>query len=313
MASIDNTLGGPSGSCVFGGIDEAKFHGELQELKWLPFPGEDEITDPVVEFSSVRFIPGSGTGNKKGGAGNQTREFERRLREKEGPDSQKGRSRTGDEKKAGDQDQGSQKMVDLSGGKKLPPALIDSGASVLLLPLDTMKSLAKEVGASLDDDLNDDGLSVDYGIVNSGAMLQVGFGKDRVLIQVPLDMMVQPADLTGEDKCTLALFVAEGEDGVIATLGSVLLQAAYTAFDNDQKRLLMAPAKLNVTESSIKELPPPPSKGQDSRDGPRKRDSDSANASRRRRARLQRRGERSRKCLDALRRKGERRRSGGRP
>ncbi|KJZ72601.1 hypothetical protein HIM_07960 [Hirsutella minnesotensis 3608] len=212
-----NDFRGTNGQVVFGGYDTAKFQGQLQEAPVVQNSARNG--DLVIDFSSLNLVPGADSSARLANASATM-----------------------------------QQKVDLSGGKPLPPAFLDTGSPSVILPKEMVQNLARTLGANFSDD---QGMGpVDCGLARSDAVMEFGFNKDSIKIRLPLEMMLEPKAKTGSDDCMLAVLPSDGPDKDIATLGAAMMQAAYIVFDIDQKRLLMAQAKPNVTESAIKELPP---------------------------------------------------------
>lgn len=151
--------------------------------------------------------------------------------------------------------QSKKNSIDLSPKDGLSVVLIDSGAPSLDLPAASMRTLAKALGTSF----NQDGSlgNVPCDLNNRNMSLSFGFNNNKASIQVPLEMMLLPASTSaaggggaGEGQCSLPLFATYD----LVTLGAPFMQAAYIVFDMDNKQLLMAQAVMNATESNVQEF-----------------------------------------------------------
>lgn len=188
-------LGGRNGAVIFGGVDYAKFSGQLKKAP-LTSSGF------VIQFSSLTLVPGP-----------------------DGSDA---------------------KPVSVS-GSSLPPALIDSGNPGLSIPADLIHALASTLRAP-------SGQRVQVPCNNGAAKLVFGFHQDSIKIEVPLQMLILPAEgrSTGSSQCLLAIEPGSPRQ---ASLGAPFLQAAYVVFDAGARELMLAQAVLNATSSDIREYP----------------------------------------------------------
>ncbi|KJZ72327.1 hypothetical protein HIM_08253 [Hirsutella minnesotensis 3608] len=211
-----NDFRGSNGSILFGGVDRAKFEGELQDVPLIK--ATDVIGDTMVEFSSLQLLPGSRNNQTARTTSNCTMQ-----------------------------------PVNLSPERPLPPAFLDTGGQQISLPADVVQRAAKMLGAPFDEK---NGMGpIDCRLAYSGAALQFGFNQNKAIIKVPLDMTLNAEALAKDNVCLPDVIVAEGEDANVATLGPAMMQAAYVVHDFDQGKLMMAQARFNVTESNVEELP----------------------------------------------------------
>lgn len=210
-------VGGPDGSITFGGVDTAKFQGDLKAAP-LVRDNLGQLPSFVVDFSSVTLSSGNSTGQ-----GRQRRQRNRNT-------------------------------VDLAPRNGLDVALIDSGAPSVDLPAASVRSLAKALDTTFNEDDGSLG-NVPCSLGQQGMSLSFGFNNDNAKVQVPLELMMLPAQSTGAGQaeggadCFLPVFATDD----LATLGAPFMQAAYIVFDMDDQRLLMAQAVLNATESNVQE------------------------------------------------------------
>ncbi|PHH67368.1 hypothetical protein CDD81_136 [Ophiocordyceps australis] len=129
-------------------------------------------------------------------------------------------------------------------------ALFETATSGMSLPKPALEAVAKMLNTSITKE-GDLGLT-DCGLINSESMLIFGFDDDRVKINVPLDTLSLPRQfLNGTDKCQL--FIGTDEDE-LTILGAAFLQNVYVTFDMDRQAMHVAQAKVNVTESNVKEF-----------------------------------------------------------
>ena len=139
-------------------------------------------------------------------------------------------------------------------------ALINSGMTATMLPKDLVARLAKYVGdVKLD--------STPYYVleceanVNAALVFQLG-GDDGAQIYVDMAELILPIpDDNGEPmvfkgtKITACAFgVVPIDDDATAVLGQTFLRSAYVLFDVDLKQVGFAQAKWDVTESDIEEI-----------------------------------------------------------
>ncbi|KAH6638091.1 aspartic protease [Boeremia exigua] len=212
-----NDFRGPDGSIAFGGVDTAKFQGDL---KAAPLVRDNDGLLPsfVVDFSSMMLLSGNSTAQK--------------LQQRQTQDS----------------------SVDLAPRDGLGVALIDSGAPSLAIPASSMRALARALGTAFNEDDGSLG-NLPCGLAQQDMSLGFGFNNDNAQIQVPLELMLLPNQTTvvGEARsgadCMLPIFATDD----LNTLGAPFVQAAYVVFDMDAQQLLMAQAVINATESNVQE------------------------------------------------------------
>ena len=136
----------------------------------------------------------------------------------------------------------------------LPEVLIDSGAPAIVMPAIIANAMGAAVGASIQDGTLSPVLC---SVGDTNDKFTFGFG-DKVNIDVPVAMMLVPLTnndgkpLTSKAGQALCVFPVEINDNS-AAMGSPFMQAAYIVYDMDRNQLLMAPAKINETESRIQE------------------------------------------------------------
>lgn len=227
-----------NGSIVFGGVDAAKFTGELKEAPLLP-NDKGIISAFNVQFSSLQLVDVAAKGKTPCNR-NSTRS--------------RNRSKT---VKTGDKKSQPTRITNLA-PKGLPPAFIDTGNAEVLVPRESVDILAKSMGAEVVDGF----LSrVKCDLLKTKA-LRFGFNRDNAVVDVPLELMVVPTDIAQTfgklppGTCNTVVGSTESlPKGLnIASLGAPMMQAMYIAFDIERKRLMFAPAVLNSTQSDIREL-----------------------------------------------------------
>lgn len=200
---------------MFGGVDMAKFTGELQEAPIEP-NNTGAMPSFVIGFSSLKMAIGGARSNARSPCNGPPR---------------------------------MPAVQDLTPFNGLKISLLDSGNPGIGIPAASIKKMAKGLGTTFSER---DGLGlVDCNLVNSQSMLTFGFNQDKIKINVPLDTIVVPQRFVNKTGCALPIFPSQG----LPSLGFPFLQSAYVVFDMDKQRLLLAQAKLNVTESNIKEFP----------------------------------------------------------
>ncbi|KAM0287782.1 hypothetical protein ACHAQH_000314 [Verticillium albo-atrum] len=208
-----------TGSIIYGGIDTAKFEGQLQEVP-IEQTNDGAIPSFVINFSSMSM--------ETGGNNNRTNSSSpaRGLR--------------------------TAATTNLTPQDGLPVTLIDTGAPSILLPAASMQMLAKALGTTFSEQ---DGLGlVDCQKLTADSAMVFRFNNDAITIRAPMDTLVVPQEFLLDaqpGRCALPIFPSQDT----AVMGLPALQSAYVVFDMDNRKLLMAQAKLNVTESSIREYP----------------------------------------------------------
>jgi hypothetical protein len=141
--------------------------------------------------------------------------------------------------------------TDLSPRGGLPPALIDTGNPGLNIPSASIRALAMAVGTQFDEQAGQLG-SVSCDLGSNGESLSFGFNNNQAKVSTPLAAMLVRDSSSGRTECYLPVFPSDGDD--TASLGAPFMQGAYIVFDLDQKRILMANANVNSTESNLQEL-----------------------------------------------------------
>ncbi|KAJ3499579.1 hypothetical protein NLG97_g199 [Lecanicillium saksenae] len=224
-----NDFRGLDGSVVFGGVDAAKFTGELKEAPLVPVDGTNKTSRFQVEFSSLQLIDTDG--NKKAvDLGSN------------------GEAATGNATRANG-------AINLAPPEAMPPAFIDTGNPGILIAPSSVKIMAQTLGANITDGF--------LGPVDckslQGKSLRFGFNKDNAVVDLPLELTLVPRDISvvAEGLCeTVVGFDASIDKFSLLSLGAPLMQAAYVAFDMERSRLLFAPAVMNATKSDLRELGP---------------------------------------------------------
>lgn len=215
----------------------AKFTGELQEAPLVPRQENNKTSFFLVDFSSLKLV-------------NTTQDK---------PPAEAGSRRAVDTTSEHTL-QGREAMtmadcgVNLAPAAGFPPAFIDTGNPTILIPGSSVDMIAKSVGANLTDGF--------IGPVACDALqgksLRFGFNKDKVLMDVPLEMTVVPNEIAPLDPGLCATVIGPSANlpsGFnLASLGAPMMQSMYIAFDIERNRLLFAPAVMNATQSDIREL-----------------------------------------------------------
>ncbi|KAG9190973.1 hypothetical protein G6011_09061 [Alternaria panax] len=142
----------------------------------------------------------------------------------------------------------SKSNVDLSPRGGLPPVLIDTGNPALNVPSASLRAMAMAVGTTFDDQTGQLG-SVPCDLGSRGESLSFGFNNDQAKVSTPLFAMLVRDTSSGTTRCFLPMFPSDGDD--TASLGAPFMQGAYIVFDLDQKRIMMANANINTTDSSL--------------------------------------------------------------
>ncbi|KAM0330057.1 hypothetical protein ACHAQA_004228 [Verticillium albo-atrum] len=206
-----------TGSIIYGGIDTAKFEGQLQEV---PIEATNDGTFPsfVIQFSSLSMETGGANPSNSSSPANGA--------------------------------PGAATTTNLTPQEGLPVSLMDTGAPTILLPAASMQLLATALGTTF---TQQDGLGlIDCQKLNRDTAMVFRFNNDAIAIRAPMDTLIVPQELVRDaapGQCVLPIF--PGED--TAVMGLPMLQSAYVVFDMENRRLMMAQAKFNVTESNIQE------------------------------------------------------------
>ncbi|EEY20031.1 aspartic protease [Verticillium alfalfae VaMs.102] len=218
-----NDVRAKTGSIIYGGIDTAKFEGQLQEVP-LERTNDGALPSFVINFSSVSMETGISGGNGKNSSS----------------PTNNGAPRT------------AAATTDLTPRDGLPVALMDTGAPSILLPAPSMQMLATALGTTFSEQ---DGLGlIDCQKLTADSAMVFRFNNDAITIRAPMDTLVVPQELVQDARpgqCVLPVFPSQDT----AVMGLPMLQSAYVVFDMDGEKLLMAQAKFNVTESSLREYP----------------------------------------------------------
>ncbi|CRK26912.1 hypothetical protein BN1708_000698 [Verticillium longisporum] len=212
-----------TGSIVYGGIDTAKFEGQLQEVP-LERANDGALPSFVIKFSSVSMETGISGSN------------EINLSSHINNDAPRAAAAT----------------TDLAPRDGLPVTLMDTGAPSILLPAASLQMLATALGTTFSEQ---DGLGlIDCQKLTADSAMVFRFNNDAIAIRAPMDMLVMPQELVQDARpgqCVLPVFPSQDT----AVMGLPMLQSAHVVFDMDGEKLLMAQAKFNVTESSLREYP----------------------------------------------------------
>ncbi|PHH72633.1 hypothetical protein CDD82_5875 [Ophiocordyceps australis] len=236
-----------NGTVVFGGVDLAKFEGD--KLKFLPLERTTDGSLPafVTQMSSVRFKLAKTKAKRSGTvSARNNKNLHPDSKKKADAEANKKVSNNGNAQKA---NQGNAAVSD-----NLVPnggfALFETATSGMSLPKPALEAVAKMLNTSITKE-GDLGLT-DCGLINRESMLIFGFDNDRAMINVPLDTLSLPRQfLNGTDKCQLFIGTDENE---LSILGAAFLQNVYVTFDMDRQAMHVAQAKVNVTESNVKEF-----------------------------------------------------------
>ena len=141
--------------------------------------------------------------------------------------------------------------VDLAPRGGLPPALIDTGNPSLNIPSASLRAMAMAIGTTFDEQAGQlGGVPCDLG--SRGESLSFGFNNNQAKVSTPLAAMLVRDSSSGTTECFLPMFPSDEDD--TASLGAPFMQGAYIVFDLDQKKIMMANAIINATESSLQKL-----------------------------------------------------------
>ncbi|KAJ3498563.1 hypothetical protein NLG97_g1031 [Lecanicillium saksenae] len=227
-----NDFRAPEGFVVFGGVDAAKFTGDLKEAPLVPDNGT--LNRFLVEFSSFQLVDTTNMASQ-----NMSEPCKETTAETNSKPAATANS-TG---------------INLSPQAALPPAFIDTGNTQVLVPPESIDIIAKAIGAK-----------VVNGFVGPvpceallGRALRFGFNKDNAILDVPLELMKVPDGVEPDldpGMCDTVIGSATdlpaGEK--LVSLGAPMMQAMYIVFDAQRSRILFAPAVLNSTKSDPREL-----------------------------------------------------------
>ncbi|KAK2591876.1 hypothetical protein QQS21_010428 [Conoideocrella luteorostrata] len=195
-----------NGSATFGGIDQTKFQGKLEQVS-IEADDKGKMSRFVVKMTSINL--------SIGGAGRR-----RSIH------------------------LGKRATTNLGLGQSNGFTAIDTSAPFIAIPNDSIANLAKALGTSFSDQ-SGLGL-IDCALASGDNSLIFGFNNDSTLISVPLSRIVISKDvLTKEDqqsgRCALSI-AAAGPKDALNVMGYPFMTAVYTVFDMDNKRLLFAKA-----------------------------------------------------------------------
>ncbi|OLN83337.1 putative aspartic-type endopeptidase OPSB 5 [Colletotrichum chlorophyti] len=208
-----NHFKGSDGSITFGGMDTAKFDGKLQEVPLIP-NNRGDFPQFVVSLSSMSVSGNAGAGG------------------------------------APKNNAGTRAAANFLSGPF--PALMDTGNPTLNLPVEAVTGMAKALGIKTQ---NVPGATV-LGPMpcNLGTSMNVvfGFNKDAVKMSLPFSLLMVPAEGNGgaAGQCIMPQ-IGGLRDIELTSLGSPFLQAMYAVFDADERKISLAQAKLNTTESKV--------------------------------------------------------------
>ncbi|KAF7943342.1 hypothetical protein EAE96_011269 [Botrytis aclada] len=207
-----NDFRSAEGSIIFGGMDTAKFTGNMTMLPILEnFNGQ--ATDFVISATSLAITGGSN--NKRA-------------------------------------------TTKISLPSKQTPVLLDTGNPSIDVPL----SAVEAIGTALNANPGPDGsMQVTCDIATKG--MNMVFGFSGTTIQVPIEMMLTPAknkdgtqakDNNGNNLCVVPVNPTANEDDLLS-FGAPFFSAAYAVMDLQNKKIGLAQAKVNATESNVQEIP----------------------------------------------------------
>ncbi|KAJ6784994.1 hypothetical protein PWT90_03679 [Aphanocladium album] len=232
-----NDFRGTDGSVVFGGVDAAKFTGELKEAPLVPVADTNKASRFQVAFSSLQLINAEGV-NKPS-----------KARSHVGAGSNCPSPVTGNATAPND-------AVNLAPSGGFPPAFIDTGNSQILIPQSSVDMLAKSLGGQLRDGFIG---PVDCNALQ-GKSLRFGFNNDNVVVDLPLELTLVPKELSTLQDGTCETVIGPSDslsqEFGLVSLGAPMMQSMYIVFDVERNRLLFAPAVMNSTQSDVRELGP---------------------------------------------------------
>lgn len=152
-------------------------------------------------------------------------------------------------------------ITNLAPQQGLPPAFLDTGNPAVNIPQESIETLVKALGAEILD-----------GFVSrikckslQGKALRFGFNRNNAVIDVPVDLLVVPSDVSNDLGADLPPGMCNTVIGTskslpaglnIASLSAPVMQAMYVVFDVERSRLVFAPALINSTASHLRELGP---------------------------------------------------------
>ncbi|GAB0138575.1 hypothetical protein EsDP_00006804 [Epichloe bromicola] len=238
-----------NGSVVFGGVDAARYKGELQAVPiWKDGEGEGEVLHYIIQMSSVHLQM---IGRRRPGRGRWRPGRGRR------PDEGCPGRGSGEGRECRDLDRGKEHYTINLGLKNEDRFThVDSGGIGLLLPSGVLQNIARALNTTM---LERDGLdTVDCEVVKDPRnKLVFGFNDDKLKVAVPLSRIAVAREyLTAMElrngRCRLVIIAKQG---ALNNLGFPFLSSVYTVFDLEQDRLWFAEAVQNPTESKLREFP----------------------------------------------------------
>lgn len=152
-------------------------------------------------------------------------------------------------------------ITNLAPQRGLPPAFLDTGNPAINIPQESIEILVKVLGAEILDGF----VSRIKCELLPGKVLRFGFNRDNAVIDVPLDLLVVPSDISNDLHANLPPGICNTVIGTskdlpaglnIASLGAPVMQAMYVVFDVERSRLMFAPAIINSTASHLRALGP---------------------------------------------------------
>ncbi|TGO38058.1 hypothetical protein BHYA_0083g00010 [Botrytis hyacinthi] len=207
-----NDFRSTEGSINFGGMDTAKFTGNMTMLPILE-NSNGQATDFVISTTSLAITGGS---NNKRAATN------------------------------------------IALPNKQTPVLLDTGNPSIDVPLPAVEAIGNALNANPGPDGS---MQVTCDIASKG--MNMVFGFSGTTIQVPIEMMLtpaknkdgtQPKDNNGNNLCVVPVSPTANEDDLLS-FGAPFFSAAYAVMDLQNKKIGLAQAKVNATESNIREIP----------------------------------------------------------
>ncbi|KAF7857812.1 uncharacterized protein EAF02_011179 [Botrytis sinoallii] len=206
-----NDFRSTEGSIIFGGMDTAKFTGNMTMLPILE-NDNGQATDFVISATSLAITGGSN--NKRA-------------------------------------------TTNIALPNKQTPVLLDTGNPSIDIPLPAVEAIGNALNANPGPDGS---MQVTCDIANKG--MNMVFGFSGTTIQVPIEMMLTPAknqdgtqakDNNGNNLCVVPVNPTANEDDLLS-FGAPFFSAAYAVMDLQNKKIGLAQAKVNATESNIQEI-----------------------------------------------------------
>jgi Eukaryotic aspartyl protease len=136
--------------------------------------------------------------------------------------------------------------------------VLDPHTDSTYLPISVMDSVADALGGRKKGQWADDYMVVSCSAITPNMTLDFGFGgSDGPLIQVLLYRNIVNVDYEA-DVCSLRFANNGAEPGYNYILGNSFLRSVYAVFDLDNDQVSLAQARLNLTSSSVVEIPKGP-------------------------------------------------------